>query len=181
MLSGPSGVGKDTVIAELMRLRPSLRRPAAYTTRGARAGEIDGRDYSFVSAGTFRTMEADHQFLETASVHGNRYGTSRARVEELLALGHDVLLKLDVQGAAQLREAGTEAVFVFLAPPSREVLLERLQQRETESPEELDRRTRDADRELAEAVWYHHRVVNDEVGRAARELSALMEVAPGPN
>lgn len=181
VLSGPSGVGKDTVIAELIKLRPSLRHPPAYTTRPARTGEIDGRDYSFVSSHAFSAMEADGQFLETASVHGNRYGTSRSRVEELLAQGYDVLLKLDVQGAAQLRAAGTEAIFVFLAPPSREVLLDRLRRRETESPAELAIRTRDADRELAEAEWYHHQVVNDEVHRAARKVSALLEAALGPS
>ena len=182
MLSGPSGVGKDTVIGELLRLRPSLRRPAAYTTRLPRPGEVDGRDYSFVSPEAFSDRETTHQFLETASVHGNRYGTSRARVEELLDKGQDVLLKLDVQGAAQLRDAGVDATFVFLAPPSREVLLERLLRRETESAEELAVRTRDADRELAEAGWYHHVVVNEEVSRAAREVAAILtEKAPAPS
>jgi guanylate kinase len=103
-------------------------------------------------------------------------------VEELLDKGQDVLLKLDVQGAAQLRDAGVDATFVFLAPPSREVLLERLLRRETESAEELAVRTRDADRELAEAGWYHHVVVNDEVSRAAREVAAILtEKAPAPS
>jgi guanylate kinase len=178
VLSGPSAVGKDTVIQELLALSPALKRPPAYTTRLPRPGEVDGRDYSFVSPATFRTMEAAHQFLETASVHGNRYGTSRALVEELLGQGQDVLLKLDVQGAAQLRDEGVDATFVFLEPPSREALLERLLGRETESPDELAIRIRDADRELAEASWYHHRVVNDDVGRAAREVSAIVGVAP---
>ncbi|HVB14113.1 MAG TPA: guanylate kinase [Candidatus Dormibacteraeota bacterium] len=180
VLSGPSGVGKDTVIEELRKLRPSLRRPAAYTTRLPRPGEVDERDYSFVDLGTFGAMEAAHQFLETASVHGNRYGTSRERVEELLQRGDDVLLKLDVQGAAKLRQDGVEATFVFLAPPSREVLLERLLRRETESDEELALRTRDADRELAEASWYHHVVVNDEVDRAAREVAAILADPDSP-
>ncbi|MGC2192428.1 MAG: guanylate kinase [Candidatus Dormiibacterota bacterium] len=174
VLSGPSGVGKDTVIEQLLPLRPSLRRPAGYTTRAPRPGEIDGRDYSFVDLETFKAMEAGNRFLETASVHGNRYGTSRARVEALLDAGSDVLLKPDVQGAAQLRDAGADAIFVFLMPPSREVLSQRLQDRETESEEELAVRTRDADREMAEAGWYHHVVVNDEVARAAGEVASLL-------
>jgi guanylate kinase len=182
VLSGPSGVGKDTVIEALLPLRASLRRPAAYTTRVPRPGEVDGRDYSFVDQGTFTEMEAADQFLETAAVHGNRYGTARQRVTELLDDGYDVLLKLDVQGAAQLREAGVDATFVFLAPPSRDVLVQRLLQRETESAAELAVRTRDADRELSEASWYQHVVVNDEVARAAREVASILanpDSAPG--
>lgn len=179
VLSGPSGVGKDTVIQALLPLRPSLHRLAAYTTRLPRAGEVDGRDYRFVSPETFSSMEEAGGFLEAASVHGNRYGTSRQGVEELLARGDDVLLKLDVQGAAQLRQAGVDAAFIFLAPPSREVLLERLRSRETESAQELSVRTADADRELAESSWYHHVVVNHEVPQAARDVVDILgQMAP---
>lgn len=178
VLSGPSGVGKDTVIKELLPLRPELRRPPAFTTRAARPGEVDGRDYSFVDLETFEAMESADQFLETASVHGNRYGTDRSRVQQLLEAGHDVLLKPDVQGAAKLRDSGVEAIFVFLAPPSREALAQRLLLRGTESSEELELRNRDADRELAEASWYHHVVVNDEVARAAREVRDLLARTP---
>jgi guanylate kinase len=178
VLSGPSGVGKDTVIVELLRLHPKLCRPAAFTTRARRPGEEDGRDYSFVDPQTFAAMKADQQFLETAVVHGHDYGTSRARVSGLLGRDEDVLLKIDVQGAAKLRDAGVDALFVFLAPPSREVLLERLHGRETESPEELAIRTRDQEHELAEARWYDHRVVNDDVGRAAREIAGLLAEVP---
>jgi guanylate kinase len=178
VLSGPSAVGKDTVIEELLKLSPSLRRPPGYTTRLPRQGEVDGRDYSFVTPEAFCAMELDNAFLETASVHGNRYGTARARVDELLAQGWDVLLKPDVQGAALLRDSGIDAIFVFLEPPSREALVERQIGRGTETPEELTVRARDADRELAEASWYHHRVVNDEVARAAREVADILGVAP---
>jgi guanylate kinase len=174
VLSGPSGVGKDTVISELMPLLPALRRPAAYTTRSPRPGEVDGRDYSFVDLATFNGMESAEQFLETALVHGNRYGTSRERVEAVRNEGYDALLKPDVQGAAQLRDAGVDALFVFLAPPSPEILRERLQQRGTESPEELAVRTQDATHELAAASWYQHVVVNDEVRRAAREVAEIL-------
>ena len=178
VLSGPSAVGKDTVIRKLMELSPSLKRPPAYTTRQPRPGEIDGRDYTFVSPETFGAMEAAKQFLETARVHGNCYGTSRALVQELLDQGHTVLLKIDVHGAAQLRDAGLDAIFVFLEPPSRAALVERQQGRETETPEEIAIRTRDADRELAEAGWYHHRVVNDDVNRAAGEVATILKGSP---
>lgn len=178
VLSGPSAVGKDTVIQKLLELSPSLKRPPAYTTRQPRPGEINGRDYTFVSPEAFGAMEAANQFLETARVHGHCYATSRALVQELLDQGHTVLLKIDVQGAAQLRDAGLDATFVFLEPPSRAALLERQQRRETETPEEIAVRTRDADRELAEASWYHHRVVNDDVARAAEEVAAILGVAP---
>ncbi|MFZ0995136.1 MAG: guanylate kinase [Candidatus Dormiibacterota bacterium] len=178
VLSGPSAVGKDTVIEEVLKLAPSLKRPPGYTTRLPRPGEVDGRDYTFVSPETFTAMAAGHQFLETAKVHGNCYGTAKARVDELLAQGWDVLLKPDVQGAALLRDSGIDAIFVFLEPPSREALIERQIRRGTESPEQLAIRSKDADRELAEANWYHHRVVNDDVARAAAEVAAILEVAP---
>ncbi|MGH7643531.1 MAG: guanylate kinase [Candidatus Dormibacteria bacterium] len=174
VLSGPSGVGKDTVIQELLPLRSSLRRPPGYTTRAPRPGEVDGGDYSFVDLATFAAMEAGDQFLETATVHGNRYGTARARVEELLTSGWDVLIKPDVQGAAKLRDGGVRATFIFLAPPSRDVLEERRRRRDTESEAELARRAEDTDRELSEASWYQHVVVNDEVSRAAQEVAEIL-------
>ncbi len=178
VLSGPSGVGKDTVIRRLLELRPQLARPVAYTTRRPRPGELDGREYSFVSEEEFEERAARDEFLETAVVHQSRYGTSRIRVEELRAAGRDVLLKIDVQGAASLREQAADAVFIFLAPPSREVLLNRLTSRRTENPEEVALRTRDADRELAEAHWYNHQVVNDLVERVVGEIGEIVASAP---
>jgi guanylate kinase len=173
-------VGKDTVIKRLVELVPELRRPVAYTSRAARPGEVDGREYSFVGTDQFEALRAAGEFLETALVHGNLYGTAAARVDSLLQSGSDVLLKIDVQGAAQLRRNRPDAIFIFLAPPSRDVLLERLRQRETESPAELAIRTSDADLELAEASKYHHLVVNDEVERAAREIAAIVDPSFSP-
>jgi guanylate kinase len=175
VLSGPSAVGKDTVIGRVVELLPELRRSVSHTSRAARAGEVDGREYRFVGRDQFEAMRVAGEFLETATVHGNRYGTAAAQVERLLAKGHDVVLKIDVQGAAQVRRIRPDALFIFLAPPSREELLQRLRQRETESPAELETRTRDADSELAEAPKYQYLVVNDEVERAAREIAAIVD------
>lgn len=179
ILSGPSGVGKDTVIRRLLEIAPELRRPVAFTTRAPRPGEVDGRDYSFVGEPEFLAMRDAGQFLETAVVHGNRYGTARARVDELRRQGEDVLLKIDVQGAAQLRKQGLDGCFIFLAPPSPDVLRARLRRRQTESPEELAVRTHDAETEMAEAANYHHVVVNDQVERAAAEIAQIVRSWPG--
>lgn len=179
ILSGPSGVGKDTVIRRLLEIAPELRRPVAFTTRAPRPGEVDGRDYSFVGEPEFLAMRDAGQFLETAVVHGNRYGTARARVDELRRQGQDVLLKIDVQGAAQLRKQGLDGCFIFLAPPSPDVLRARLRRRQTESPEELAVRTHDAETEMAEAANYHHVVVNDQVERAAAEIAQIVRSWPG--
>lgn len=179
ILSGPSGVGKDTVIRRLLEIAPELRRPVAFTTRAPRPGEVDGRDYSFVGEPEFLAMRDAGQFLETAVVHGNRYGTARARVDELRRQGQDVLLKIDVQGAAQLRKQGLDGCFIFLAPPSPDVLRARLRRRQTEGPEELAVRTHDAETEMAEAANYHHVVVNDQVERAAAEIAQIVRSWPG--
>jgi guanylate kinase len=175
VLSGPSAVGKDTVLGRVVELLPDLRRSVSHTSRAARPGEVDGREYSFVDRDRFEAMRAAGEFLETATVHGNLYGTAAAQVERLLASGHDVVLKIDIQGAAQIRRIRPDAIFIFLAPPSRDELLQRLLQRETESPAELETRIRDADSELAEAPKYQYLVVNDDVERAAREIAAIVD------
>jgi guanylate kinase len=174
VLSGPSGVGKDTVLRRLFELEPGLRYSVSYTTRAPREGEVDGVSYSFVDVPTFRRMEAEGAFLETADVHGNLYGTSLGRVREALARGEDIVLKIDVQGGAQVRARVPDALLVFLLPPSVEVLEERLRTRDTEDDASLRRRRADAVRELAEAGGYDHRVVNDDVDRAAREILSIL-------
>lgn len=174
VLSGPSGVGKDTVLRRVFELDPRLRYSVSYTTRPPRPGEIDGEAYHFVDDATFDALERAGEFLEWALVHGYRYGTLRRLVEEALAAGQDVVLKIDVQGARTLRERGVEGLFVFLLPPSEEALLERLRARGTDDEETLARRTADSRRELAEAGRYDHRVVNDDVERAAREIVSII-------
>ena len=180
ILSGPSGVGKDTVLQELFRLAPWLNYSVSYTTRPPRPGEVDGVDYSFVDEATFAAMRDRHEFLEYAQVHGQWKGTSAARVRASLERGEDIVLKIDVQGAAWIRSRVRGAIFIFLLPPSVEELRRRLEDRATESAESLELRWENARRELAEQEWYDHRVVNDDVHRAAREILDIIERRRAP-
>jgi len=181
VLSGPSGVGKDTVLRTLFELDPHLRYSVSYTTRPPRHGEVDGVSYSFVDVRAFEAMIERGELLEWARVHGNLYGTSLRRVRDHLERGEDVVLKIDVQGAAQLRGRVPEAIFIFLLPPSLEELRERLRSRESESDESLAQRDADAVRELAEAARYDHQVVNDQVERAAREILEVVAASRDGN
>ena len=170
VLSGPSGVGKDTVLHELRNLDPSLRYSVSYTTREPRSGEVDGVAYSFVDTETFRAMAERGEVLEWAEVHGHLYGTSEARVKAALDRGEDIVLKIDVQGAAWIRPRVAGAIFIFLLPPSEGELRRRLVSRDTEDEASLELRFSNAVTELADGAAYDHRVVNDDVGRAAREV-----------
>ncbi len=175
VLSGPSGVGKDTVLRELFRLDPQLRYSVSYTTRSPRPDERDGVSYSFVDAPTFEAMVERGDFLEHATVYGRSYGTSLQRVNEQVSRGDTVVLKIDVQGAARVRQRlGDRALFIFLLPPSTEELHRRLQERNTEDQRSLEVREATAVQELAEQAKYDHVVVNDDVERAAREILGLI-------
>jgi len=175
VLSGPSGVGKDTVLRELFRLDPTLRYSVSYTTRPPRPGERDGVSYSFVDAVRFDEMMRRGEFLEHAVVYGHQYGTSLQRVRDEVARGSVIVLKIDVQGAARVRERiEGGALFIFLLPPSDAELQRRLEERHTEDWRSLEVREATAVQELAEQAKYDHRVVNDDVDRAAGEILELI-------
>ncbi|MGD0833396.1 MAG: guanylate kinase [Candidatus Dormibacteria bacterium] len=180
VISGPSGVGKDTVLRELFRIAPRLGYSISYTTRPPRPGEVDGTSYSFVDEATFLLMAQRREFLEYAQVHGHWYGTAEARVREGLDRGLDMVLKIDVQGAAWIRPRVEGAIFVFLLPPSLEELRRRLTERATESPDTLELRWQNAQQEMAQQDLYDHRVVNGDVHEAARAILDIIDRSPRP-
>jgi guanylate kinase len=174
VITGPSGVGKGTLIRELLRRVPNLTLSVSATTREAREGEEDGRDYHFLSVQEFeRRMEAD-DFLEFASYSGNRYGTLRSEVERCLSSGRSVVLEIEVQGAQQVRAARPDSVQIFIAPPDPEALRERLRSRGTDSADAIDSRLETAELELAVQGDFDHRIVNDDLARATAELEEIV-------
>ncbi|MBX6387905.1 MAG: guanylate kinase [Frankia sp.] len=174
VLSGPSGVGKGTVVAAVRRLFPQIWVSVSATTRAPRPGETDGVEYHFVDRDTFARMVKDGELLEHAEFAGNCYGTPRAPLERRLADGVPCLLEIDLQGARQVRASRPDALFVFLAPPSWEELVRRLTGRGTEPPEVVARRLDQARVELAAEPEFDEVVVNDDVEAAATRLVSLM-------
>lgn len=174
VITGPSGVGKGTLIKALRREVPELELATSATTRAPRAGEVAGVDYHFLAPAEFERRVAAGDFLEHATYSGNRYGTLRSEVDERAGRGVPVVLEIEVQGARQIRESMPEAVQIFIAPPSPEALRERLLQRGTDSDEVIDSRLRVAVDELEAQSEFGHAVVNDEVARAAAELAAIV-------
>ncbi len=163
IISGPSGVGKDTII-EALRRRPRERDyhfVVTYTTRAARPGEVDGVSYQFLSPERFLELKAAGELLEATNVHGNWYGTPRPQVSQALAAGRDVILKIDVQGAQTVKKRIPDAVLIFVVPPSLETLFQRLKARATESVDDLELRQRNAALELARQDDYDYVVVNE--------------------
>ncbi|MCE3265391.1 MAG: guanylate kinase [Solirubrobacterales bacterium] len=174
VITGPSGVGKGTLIKRLLAAVPELELSVSATTRDPRAGEQDGRDYHFLTEDEFqRRVDGDH-FLEFATYSGNRYGTLRSAVIKRLDQGRSVVLEIEVQGASQVRQAMPEAIQIFIAPPDPGVLRERLVTRATDSEEEIEKRLRRAEVELEAQVDFPHVVVNDDVQEAAAELEKLV-------
>jgi guanylate kinase len=182
IISGPSGVGKDTIIDALRRReRESGREGERHyvvtcTTRARRNGEIDGVDYQFIDRDEFLRIHAARGFLEANEVHGNWYGSPRDQVREALIAGRNVILKIDVQGAQVVKEQVTEALLIFVVPPSQEELFDRLRTRATETAEELERRQADAAIELARHGDYDHVVTNEtgQVERTAAQIDAII-------
>ncbi len=178
VITGPSGVGKGTLIKALRKRVPELELSISATTRAPRGGESDGVDYHFLSAEQFAERIAEGRFLEHATYSGNRYGTLREEVEDRLSRGAPVVLEIEVQGARQVRDSMPEAVQVFIVPPDPADLRRRLEGRGTDDPKTIESRLRVAQDELAAKDEFPHVIVNDDVDRAADELASIVGRTP---
>lgn len=174
VITGPSGVGKGTVIRALRERRPALGLSTSATTRAPREGEIDGEHYHFLTPEEFERRVAQGDFVEHAEYSGNRYGTLRSELEKNAAKG-GVVLEIELQGARQIRASMPEATQIFIAPPTPETLRERLVGRGTDSSEAIERRLQVAEQELAAQGEFEHVVVNDDIERAVDELERIVE------
>ena len=174
VISGPSGTGKGTLCARLLGDDPSLRFSVSATTRKPREGEIDGVHYHFVTEEQYDSLLAKDAFLEHATVHGHRYGTLREQVERVLASGESVVLDIDPQGARSVMQNAPDCVSVFILPPSYRALRVRLHTRNTDDPDEIARRLRNARGEVEQAHRYQYVVVNDDLELAYAQLSAIV-------
>ncbi len=174
IISAPSGAGKTTLCKEVVDIFPDLRHSVSYTTRPARRGEVDGRDYFFVSQAEFARMVAAGEFAEWAEVHGNHYGTAIGTLDGYRSQGIDVILDIDCQGARQLKERYREGVFIFILPPSFNELRRRLDMRNSDSDEVKERRIQGAAAEIRESRWYDYIIVNDVFSTAVEELRSVI-------
>lgn len=174
IITSPSGGGKGTLIFELMKRGVGIGYSVSYTTRPKRPNEADGKEYSFVSVDEFEQRIAAGEFLEYATVHGNYYGTSRKRVEALISEGVDVILEIDVQGAADVLKMLPDAVSIFIMPPSFQELERRLRSRNTEDHEQLDLRLRNSINEVRRYSEFEYVVINDNIADAVRRLEAVI-------
>jgi guanylate kinase len=174
VVSSPSGGGKGTLIRRVLKSVPDLGYSVSFTTRPRREGEVHGQHYFFVSPAEFEKLVGAGEFLEWAYVHGNRYGTSRMQVARELAEGRDIILEIDVQGAANVRQLEINAIGVFILPPSFEVLRARLIARGSENPADLAVRLRNARGEVERYTEFEYVVINDDAERAAGQLAAII-------
>lgn len=177
ILSGPSGVGKDTIIDRWQQLDPTVHRVVAFTTRPPRPGEENGHSYHFVTRSTFESLAASGHFLEYKEVHGNFYATPLKTLRDMVKQGKKAILKIDVQGALQVMPDHPEILSIFLLPPSTDELINRLKNRGTESPEKLAERIKNAEFELAQAPKYQHQVINQNVDDCVQEIMTIVEKA----
>src|SRR6266542_6545730 len=175
VVSSPSGGGKGTLIQRVLNKVSTLSYSVSFTTRAPRNGEVNGREYFFVTTERFQEMVAADEFLEWAHVHGKLYGTARRQVVHEITEGRDIILEVDVQGAASVRMLMANSVSIFILPPSFEVLRQRLEARGTDSPEELDLRLRNAPTELRDYSAFQYVIINDDADRAAEEMTAIVQ------
>lgn len=177
VISAPSGAGKTTLIQQVMTRFPQVSYSVSHTTRPPRPGEIDGKDYFFVTEQTFTRMIQAGEWLEWARVHAHYYGTSRPFVEKQLAAGNSLLLDIDVQGAWQIMDAGLDPVTIFILPPSIEELRQRLEKRGTDSAQTIALRLENAKKEIALTHLYQYVVKNDDLTTAADQLCTIFDQA----
>ena len=174
VLSGPSGVGKNTVLDELFKKFDGVSYSVSATTRERRDGEIEGEDYFFISEDEFKKIEGKDGFIESAVVHGHYYGTPKEFVDKKLEEGEDIILEIDTQGAKQVREKYPEAVYIFLLPPSLEELENRLDKRGSESDKSKNVRLKNARKELKEVHNYDYEVINDNLSDTVKEIKKII-------
>jgi guanylate kinase len=174
VIAAPSGAGKTSLVRALLEQEPALHLSVSHTTRPQRPNEADGREYHFVSVTTFRELIAHGEFLEYAQVFDNLYGTSRVFVEQRLAAGQDVVLEIDWQGAQQVRRALPQCVSIFILPPSRAALAQRLATRATDSAQVIERRLRDAAADMSHYAEFDYVIVNDDFAHAVADLRRVI-------
>ncbi|MFH1025242.1 MAG: guanylate kinase [Nitrospirota bacterium] len=174
VVSAPSGAGKTTLCTNVLSFMPNLYFSVSYTTRQPRPGEINDRDYTFISREDFKSMTEKGEFVEWAEVHGELYGTSRNRIETLMDSGSDVILDIDTQGALQIKEQYREGIYIFVLPPSFGVLKTRLEKRMTDSREEINKRLRTALSEINTYAQYDYVIINDMFEDALKELASII-------
>ena len=174
IICAPSGAGKTSLVAELLKIDRGIRLSVSYTTRAPRNGEVNGRDYHFVTPEDFQARQAAGEFLESALVHGNHYGTSRAWIAGQRAAGSDILLEIDWQGAAQVRRLIPDAIGIFVLPPSIEALVSRLNTRATDAPEVISGRLAAAREEISHVRDFDYVIINDQFGVAVQDLVAIV-------
>jgi guanylate kinase len=179
VIAAPSGAGKTSLVSSLLAARPSLKVSVSHTTRKPRATEVEGRDYHFVTPAQFHQLIGQNAFLEHARVFDNYYGTGAEQVRDKLAAGNDVLLEIDWQGARQVRAAMPDSTSIFILPPSRAALEQRLRERRTDSAETIARRLADASTDMSHYDEFDYVVINDQFERAAAELGAILDGGGG--
>ena len=174
IISAPSGAGKTSLVHALLNINPQIGLSVSYTTRNPRPGEYDGKDYHFVSRDTFLAMAKRGEFLESAEVYGNLYGTSQAWISQENAKDHDILLEIDWQGAAQVRRLFPECVSIFILPPSMEALEQRLRGRGKDNEEVIAKRMAAVREDVAHVAEFDYVIINDNLNEALRELNAVV-------